>query len=440
MIFSNIDNKKNFIVLAYDKPKLDINTSEGNLNKIIDDLNLYLKETINDEFPNGIFLDDINRNEDEFNNNDYRDWYSFGKVLGQQQSVNLSKIIAYKILKKIRGLKKIVILDLDNTLWGGVVGDSNIKDLQVGDETAEGRIFRDIQAYMKMLKNNGLMLAIVSKNEEKIALNFLKNKRNILKINDFVSHRINWEKKYKNILSIQEELNIGLESFIFIDDNSSERFEVQKVLPDVSVPDLNCPPEDFLSVINSYDYFNLEKTKVTEEDKQRTKLYFIEKKRTEHRESFDNYETFLKSLKIKLSISSLNSNNIDRVHQLTNKTNQFNFTTKRMELKEIRNFEKKGRKIFVVNAEDDFGNHGIISVVYVDYIKEDYEIVNWLMSCRVFNKSIENSIMHELINHANQNNKKKIKIKYIKSKKNLILKTILLNLGFQKEKKMEYLI
>ena len=103
-----------------------------------------------------------------------------------------------------------------------------------------------------------------------------------------------------------------------------------------------------------------------------------------------------------------------------------------MELKEIRNFEKKGRKIFVINAKDNFGNHGIISAVYVDYTKEDYEIVNWLMSCRVFNKSIENSIMHELINHAVQKNKKKIKIKYIKIKKNLILKTILLTLGFSK--------
>ena len=201
--FHDLEKNTKFSISTFDKPQIAVNTNEGNLNKIIDELNYFIIDTVNSKFPYGIVEENYNRNKDEYNNVNLRDWYSFGKIFGPQQSVNFSKLIASRILNTISPIKKLIILDLDNTLWGGVIGDSKIEDIQIGDETAQGRIYRDIQAYFKMLKDNGYLLAIVSKNEEKISLKFLKNKKNILKQEDFVTYRINWEKKYKNILSIQ---------------------------------------------------------------------------------------------------------------------------------------------------------------------------------------------------------------------------------------------
>ena len=243
-----------------------------------------------------------------------------------QQNVNFTNIISNKISNNFIPPKKLVIVDLDNTIWGGVIGDQVPSSIKIGDESPEGRIFRDIQSYLKMLKLNGCLLAIVSKNEEKIALNFLKDKRNTLKISDFVTYRINWEKKYKNILSIKKELNIGLDSIVFLDDNPSERSEVMNFIPSVNVPDLGSSPEEYLNIINSHNYFNFKN--ISSEDKKRSSFYFVEKKREKLESKTSSYSQFLKSLNTSINFLKLNPENIDRVHQLTNKTKQFNFTTK----------------------------------------------------------------------------------------------------------------
>ena len=353
-------------------------------------------------------------------------------MFGLQQTVNFINIVSNKILDNFIPPKKLVIVDLDNTIWGGIIGDQIPSSIKIGDETPEGRIFRDIQSYLKMLKLNGCLLAIVSKNEEKIALNFLKDKRNILKINDFVTHRINWEKKYKNILSIKKELNIGLDSIVFLDDNPSERFEVMNFIPEVNVPDLGSSHEDYLNIINSYNYFNFKSTSL--EDKKRSFLYLVEKKRQTLESKSSSYSQFLKSLDTRINFINLNAENIDRVHQLTNKTNQFNFTTKRMQINEINKFKLKNKKILIIRAKDKFGDYGIISVVYINF-KKELEIENWLMSCRVFNKTIEHSIMQELKKIAKKNKKTFIKLTYLKNDKNKILEKIIQTLGFVKTKK-----
>jgi FkbH-like protein len=260
----------------------------------------------------------------------------------------------------------------------------------------------------------------------------LNDKRNILKINDFVTHRINWEKKYKNILSIKKELNIGLDSIVFLDDNPSERFEVMNFIPEVNVPDLGSSHEDYLNIINSYNYFNFKSTSL--EDKKRSFLYLVEKKRQTLESKSASYSQFLKSLDTRINFINLNAENINRVHQLTNKTNQFNFTTKRMQINEINKFKLKNKKILIIRAKDKFGDYGIISVVYINF-KKELEIENWLMSCRVFNKTIEHSIMQELKKIAKKNKKAFIKLTYLKNDKNKILEKIIQTLGFVKTKK-----
>ena len=423
----------NVIITLFDKPNIHINTKYGKLEEVIDQINFSIKKLKKNDKKNTIEIIDFNnRNEDEYEVTNYRDWYSFGKLFGLQQTVNFINIVSNKILDNFIPPKKLVIVDLDNTIWGGIIGDQIPSSIKIGDETPEGRIFRDIQSYLKMLKLNGCLLAIVSKNEEKIALNFLKDKRNILKINDFVTHRINWEKKYKNILSIQKELNIGLDSIVFLDDNPSERFEVMNFIPDVNVPDLGSSHEDYLNIINSYNYFNFKSTSL--EDKKRSFLYLVEKKRQTIESKSSSYSQFLKSLDTRINFINLNAENIDRVHQLTNKTNQFNFTTKRMQINEINKFKLKNKKILIIRAKDKFGDYGIISVVYINF-KKELEIENWLMSCRVFNKTIEHSIMQELKKIAKKNKKAFIKLTYLKNDKNKILEKIIQTLGFVKTKK-----
>jgi FkbH-like protein len=275
------------------------------------------------------------------------------------------------------------------------------------------------------------MLFIVSKNEEKIALNFLKNKKNILKINDFASYRINWQKKSLNIKLIQEELNIGMDSFVFMDDNPAERLEVKKSLPEVSVPDIGNDPENFLKILNEYNFFELEK-KTTDEDTKRTIQYIKNKERDNYKKNFNNQFDFIKSLKTEITFHKLNNENLERVLQLTNKTNQFNFTTYRVSKKEILNYKRNKKKILIVSAQDIFGKYGIISVVYISF-DNFLNIDNWIMSCRVFGKKIESSIFLEIIKEAKKNKKLKINITYLLTAKNKVLRTLLEELKFKKK-------
>jgi FkbH-like protein len=366
-----------------------------------------------------------------FNKNYLRDWHSFGKIFEIESSIYYSYLLAKKISKKFYTEKKVLVVDLDNTIWGGIIGDDKIKDIKIGNESPQDRIYLEIQLYLKMLKNNGIMLCIVSKNEEKIALNFLKNKKNILKINDFASYRINWQKKSLNIKLIQEELNIGMDSFVFMDDNPAERLEVKKSLPEVSVPDIGNDPENFLKILNEYNFFELEK-KTTDEDTKRTIQYIKNKERDNYKKNFNNQFDFIKSLKTEITFHKLNNENLERVLQLTNKTNQFNFTTYRVSKKEILNYKRNKKKILIVSAQDIFGKYGIISVVYISF-DNFLNIDNWIMSCRVFGKKIESSIFLEIIKEAKKNKKLKINITYLLTAKNKVLRTLLEELKFKKK-------
>jgi FkbH-like protein len=434
--FLQISDKFNskIIIMAFDFPEYEIKLKNKSLSNSIFNLNSKIYNLCN-KYKNCIFFNPqqyIYKNKVEWGNT--RDWFVFGKMISSEASIILAKKLSEFIYKFNQPTKKLIVLDLDNTLWGGIIGDDGLENLKIGDDTPEGRVFTEIQSYFKMLKERGLLLAIVSKNDEKIGLKGLKNKKNVLKINDFASMRINWKDKSENIKSIQEELNIGLESIVFIDDNPAERAEVKKLLPEVTIPEIGSSPEYYIQNINDLEIFNLNNT-LSKEDTKKTNLYRIEKKRKIVENKFNDKEKFLLSLKIKIKLTSINDKNIDRVYQLTNKTNQFNLTTKRLELSEIKNYKRsKNKNIIVTEAKDSFGDYGIISVMYLKFINKNCIIDNWLMSCRVFSKTIEDAIFYSLVKKVLKEKIKYIYIDYIPTKNNNILKEIIDRLGFIKNK------
>ena len=332
------------LITEFGTSEFKINSNgKFNFKEKIDYINYNLKN-ITKQYENCQFIELYQGIKNYGFNKDYlRDWYSFGKIFEIESSIYFSYLLAKKISKKFYSEKKVIVVDLDNTIWGGIIGDDKIEDIKIGNEDSQGRIFLEIQLYLKMLKDNGIILCIVSKNEEEIALNFLKNKKNILKINDFASYRINWEKKSFNIESIRKELNLGMDSFVFLDDNPSERLEVEKTLPEVSVPDIGSDPENFLKILNEYNFFDLDK-KVTDEDNKRTNQYLKNKERENYKKNFNSEFDFIKSLKTEITFQKLHDENLERVFQLTNKTNQFNFTTHRLTKKKILNYKKNKKK------------------------------------------------------------------------------------------------
>ncbi len=427
-------NKSKIIITLFDYPEIEILIKQKNLKTIINHLNNEIYRI----FENNSSVSILNEQQNVMSKNlqwdSQRDWHSFGKILTTEASLVVSNAISNVIKYSFIAPKKVLVLDLDNTIWGGVIGDDGPENLKIGDESPEGRIFLEIQSYFKMIKESGILLAIVSKNEKSLAIDGLKIKKNILKLSDFTSLRMNWKKKSENILSISKELNLGLDSFVFIDDNPAEREEVAKQLPEVSIPNIGDNPENFIKIINDHSYFNLN-SKISKEDIARTSLYQTENMRVKLKKKNNSHSSFLKSLKIEVIFIKKIIDNIDRIHQLTNKTNQFNLTTKRLTLSELKKYiSHPQKKVIAVQAKDKFGDYGIISILYLSKSLNSWNIDNWVMSCRVFAKSIESAILFSLIKHLKKNKKFKLKTTYIVSKKNHLIFDTLKYLGFSLNK------
>lgn len=427
-------NKSKIIITLFDYPEIEILIKQKNLKTIINHLNNEIYRI----FENNSSVSILNEQQNVMSKNlqwdSQRDWHSFGKILTTEASLVVSNAISNVIKYSFIAPKKVLVLDLDNTIWGGVIGDDGPENLKIGDESPEGRIFLEIQSYFKMIKESGILLAIVSKNEKSLAIDGLKIKKNILKLSDFTSLRMNWKKKSENILSISKELNLGLDSFVFIDDNPAEREEVAKQLPEVSIPNIGDNPENFIKIINDHSYFNLN-SKISKEDIARTSLYQTENMRVKLKKKNNSHSSFLKSLKIEVIFIKKIIDNIDRIHQLTNKTNQFNLTTKRLTLSELKKYiSHPQKKVIAVQAKDKFGDYGIISILYLSKSLNSWNIDNWVMSCRVFAKSIESAILFSLIKHLKKNKKFKLKTTYIVSKKNHLIFDTLKYLGFSVNK------
>ena len=316
--------------------------------------------------------------------------------------------------------KKLLILDLDDTLWGGIVGEVGWKNLRIGGHDYLGEAFKDFQTQIKSLKNQGMVLALVSKNEETTAIEAIKkHPEMVLTMKDFVSYRINWEDKAKNILDIAKELNLGLQSTVFFDDSPFERARVREVLPEVLVPDLPQDPCDYISFLSKLRCFD--KNHITEEDKVRSNLYQSENQRTKLKKEIKSLPDWIKTLDLNIVIENISSQNLPRILQLINKTNQMNLSTRRLNEKELDNWTKdSSNNLWSIRASDKFGDYGIIGIISISVKDDIATIVDFILSCRVVGRCIEETMIEFLKEFCLKNKINKIKGNYIKTEKNAL--------------------
>jgi FkbH-like protein len=314
--------------------------------------------------------------------------------------------------------RKLIILDLDDTLWGGIVGDDGWENLILGGHDPIGEAFADFQHTLKSLKQRGIILAIVSKNTEAVALEAIsKNSEMILKIDDFAAWRINWNDKAENILSLLEELNLGAQSAVFIDDNPAERFHVKNSIPDIFVPEL---PEDkmlYAKTLQSLTCFD--SLVVTDEDRLKTVMYKFDKEREKIKTNFQSSNDWIKSLEIKVLAEELKKENIIRTVQLLNKTNQMNLSTRRLTEQELTDWcNKKENKLWTFRVLDKFGDSGLIGIISISIKNKSAQIIDFVLSCRVFGKNIEEVMLYMAVSHAAKLNLENITAQYISTEKN----------------------
>ena len=341
-----------------------------------------------------------------------------------------SKYMGY-IIPLMSITKKCIVLDLDNTLWGGIVGEEGIENIKLGPEK-EGKPFMDFQKRLLELFERGVILAINSKNNYEDAIEVIKNhKYMILKEHHFASMKINWQDKITNMKEIAKELDIGLDSLVFIDDDKTNREFVKEFLPEILVLDI---PEDhcfYPSIIENLVVFNL--FNITDDDLNRGRMYADQNKREQFKAEITDVGSFLKQLKIKVNIIKVGKMTIPRVAQLTQKTNQFNLTTKRYQEENIQNFLESGDYVIkCINVNDRFGDYGITGVIIVrKHDDEEYwNIDTFLLSCRILGKNIEFSLMQNLIDDAKKAGVKRIHGKFVSTKKNKPAENFLEECGF----------
>ena len=335
-----------------------------------------------------------------------------------------------KIVGSIFGnSKKCLILDLDNTCWGGVIGDDGLNGIHIGTETPLAESFTAFQDYVSELKDRGISLAVCSKNDLENAEEGFSHPSNVLRLDDFSSFKANWNPKNDNISDIAKEINIGLDSMVFIDDNPAERDIVISQLPDVSVPDIGDDVIDFIRFIDRSGYF--EPITLSTDDVKRKQYYEENQKRDNDQAKFQSYEEFLISLEMKAEIESFSSDYIDRITQLTNKTNQFNLTTKRYSIGEIENILSSDNYIKIQGKlSDKYGENGLIAVIIGKIENESCHIDLWLMSCRVLKRDMEFAMLDNLVNFCEIKGIKKIIGYYYKSSKNKMVSDMYENFGF----------
>ncbi len=357
-------------------------------------------------------------------------WHMYKYALEVPAIPTLAFNIA-KIIKSIYGKnKKAFVLDLDNTLWGGIIGDDGVENIKIGPEIPEGQVFSEFQNYLKEHKDIGIILNIASKNEEENAIAGLNHEAGVLKPKDFVSIKANWNPKNENIKELANELNIGEDSFVFVDDNPAERKIVEENNKGIAVPELDIP-ENYIRIIDKQGYFEV--TNFSKEDKEKTKMYKENAKRANAIKTFTNYEDYLYSLQMKAEIKSFVPLYTSRISQLTNKSNQFNLTTKRYSQAEIEKVQNDNNYISLYGKlEDTFGDNGIVSVVIGEKKGKELHINLWIMSCRVLKRDMEYAMMDTLVKKCKEQGIEQIYGYYYPTAKNKMVKDFYSLHGFEK--------
>ena len=352
-------------------------------------------------------------------------------------SVNALPYVASRVVDIIAAIKgqfkKCLILDLDNTVWGGVIGDDGLEGIEVGHGLGIGKAFTEFQMWIKKLKQRGIIICVASKNNEDTAKEpFEKHPDMILKLDDIAVFQANWETKVDNIRTIQGILNIGFDSMVFLDDNPFERNMVRENIPGITVPELPEDPAMYLEYLYSLNLF--ETASYSNADKDRTKQYQVEAKRVSLSKTFTNEADFLKSLNMTSTVSGFTKFNTPRVAQLSQRSNQFNLRTIRYTEADIESMAQNPDVIDLsFTLEDKFGDNGLIAVIIMK--KQDKETLfvdTWFMSCRVLKRGMENFTLNTMVEYAKAKGYKRIVGEYIPTPKNKMVEMHYPNLGFSK--------
>ena len=351
-------------------------------------------------------------------------------------SIDFLPILAEQIIKIVNvilgSVKKCIITDLDNTLWGGVIGDDGLEGIQIGS-FGLGMVYSDLQAWIKEHAKRGVAVAVCSKNNEDTAKEpFEKHQEMVLRLEDISVFVANWDDKATNIKRIQQILNIGFDSMVFLDDNPFERELVRTMLPDVTVPELPEDPAEYLSYLQQLALF--ETVYVSEEDKNRTRLYRQEADRLQLEQKVSSIDEYLESLQLCAATRPFDSYSIPRAAQLSQRSNQFNLRTKRYTEQDLEFFAQHPEKFvtFTVSLKDKFGEYGIIAVVILEK-RDDHTLFldTLFMSCRVLKRSVEEYVFNKMVNFAAEQGIKTILGEYLPTKKNAMVKDLLGKYSFE---------
>lgn len=335
------------------------------------------------------------------------------------------------IIKSIFGKnKKVLNLDLDNTLWGGIIGDDGADNIEIGQETSLGQTYAEFQDYIKQQKQLGVLLTINSKNEEETALTGFERPDSILKKDDFVAIKANWTPKSQNLIEISQELNLLPESFVFVDDNPAEREIIRQQIPGVAIPEVDTV-EHYIQTLDKSGYFEV--TSLSRDDMLRSQMYQANARRKKEQEAFTDYKEYLMSLEMKGTIKTFDAAYMSRISQLTNKSNQFNLTTRRYSQAEIEKAAADPMQITLYGKlEDKFGDNGVVSVVIGQKEDDILHINLWIMSCRVLKRDMEFAMMDELVDKCQKAGITRILGYYYPTVKNGMVKDFYAIQGFTK--------
>ena len=361
---------------------------------------------------------------------DERGWFESKQPCSAALLVELAREVAHLIFSFKRAPKKVLVLDLDNTLWGGVVADDGLEGIELGDTSPRGEAFKAFQKYIASLKQRGVLLAVCSKNDlDKAQEPFQKHPDMVLKLDDIVSFKANWEPKSENIRAMAPELNLGLDSFVFVDDNPAEIEIVRQFVPEVTTILLGPDPSDYVGQLADSRLF--EPRNITAEDAERTSQYRSDAQRKALEASVTDMAAYLESLQMEAVISEFAPVDVPRLSQLINKSNQFNLTTRRRSEAEVSAVMNDKNFIgYSVRLKDKFGDHGLISIVIGEKVGDAMNIDTWLMSCRVLKRGVEEEVLNELVRLAKLKNCQSLLGTYLPTAKNEMVRDFYGRMGF----------
>jgi len=407
-----------------------LNLKGKGLRKLLLKMNLKLAELL--ENSTGIFLLDGQRWTESVGKNAYSPklWYLTKTPFHADVFRAAASDVKAAISAVVGASRKLIVVDLDNTMWGGVVGDLGWQNLRLGGHDYLGEAYVDFQRALKSLRNRGILLAIASKNEESVALEALaKHPEMVLRLGDIAAHRINWNDKAANISELVAELNLGLQSVVFIDDNPVERARVREALPEVLVPEWPDDKTLFASHLLALDCFD--SAYVTLEDKSRHQLYAAEKQRDQSREQIGSAEEWLRSLNTELMVVESGEADRARVVQLMNKTNQMNLSTRRVSELELRTWlQPDTRKLWAFRVKDRFGDSGLTGILSLEIQSGAAQITDFVLSCRVMGRNVEHAMVAFAASYCRSLGLSELRADYLPTEKNKPCLTFWRSSGF----------